>query len=264
MDYIKAIEDRHSVRTFNPEKPLSEKEIAEIQEAIDRAESPFKGYVEIGLHQFNLKGNQRPSTYGSVSGARWYILVGFSEDRDSELSAGFKTAQVALKIFSIGLGTNWMTDTFKGSVFSAAANFPDSTPLGIIMPVGYPAEKPKLAERLTHRIIGSASRKPFDTLFFEGDFATPVSDRNPFYKPLQYMRSAPSAYNKQPWRALVKENVIYFYQTPGKDSLIGMGIGLAMFYFSLIQLGGKGTWGGVGNAPAREGWEPIVSFHKQA
>ncbi|MDE7403220.1 MAG: hypothetical protein K2M87_07395 [Muribaculaceae bacterium] len=260
MDYIKAIEIRRSVRTYNPDKSLSDKEISTIQEAIDSAWSPFGGDVAVKLHRFDLEGKQTPSTYGSVSGASWYMLVGFAEDRDSALSAGFKQAQVALKIFSMGLGTNWMTDTFRGGVFKQAAGFPDSTPLRVIMPVGYPAEKPRLMEKLTHKMLGSASRKPFDSMFFSGDFEHPVATGSPFYKPLEYMHSAPSAYNKQPWRALVKGNKIYFYQEPGQESLIGMGIGLAQFYFSLLQLGHTGNWGDTSDAPAHKGWEPITSF----
>ena len=260
MDYIKAMEARRAVRTYNPDKPLSDKEITEIQEAIDNAESPFGGQVAVKMHQFDLEGKQTPSTYGSVSGASWYMLVGFPEDRDSALSAGFKQAQVALKIFSMGLGTNWVTDTFSGSIFQKAADFPAETPLHVIMPVGYPADKQRLVEKLTHKMLGSTTRKPFDSLFFSGDFNHPVSEESPFYKPLEYMRSAPSAYNKQPWRALVDRNKVYFYQEPSRDSLIGMGIGLAHFYFSLLQLGNNGSWESADDAPAHDGCEPIISF----
>ncbi|MDE5849316.1 MAG: hypothetical protein K2H38_04170 [Muribaculaceae bacterium] len=157
MDYIKAMEARRAVRTYNPDKPLSDKEISEIQESIDSAESPFGGHVAVKMHHFDLEGKQTPSTYGSVSGASWYMLVGFPEDRNSALSAGFKQAQVALTIFSMGLGTNWMTDTFSGSVFQKAADFPSETPLHVIMPVGYPADKQRLVEKLTHKMLGSAT-----------------------------------------------------------------------------------------------------------
>lgn len=260
MDYISAIEERHAVRTYDPSRPLTDKEISVIRQTIKEAQSPFGGNVAVKLHKFELTGKQTPSTYGSVSGASWFMLVGFPEDKASMLSAGFRQAQVALKIFSMGLGTNWMTDTFKGSQFSEVAQFPDSTPLHVIMPVGYPAEKQRMVEKLTHKLLGSGSRKPFDDLFFSGNFDKPVDKESPFYRPLEYMRSAPSAYNKQPWRALVEDNRIYFYQEPSRDSLIGMGIGLCQFYFSLIQLGFDGNWINSDNMPAHEGWEPVTAF----
>lgn len=212
MDYIKAIELRRAVRTYDASRPMTDKQISVIRKTIEEAQSPFGGQVAVRLHKFDLTGKQTPSTYGSVSGASWFMLVGFPEDKESMLSAGFRQAQVALKIFSMGLGTNWMTDTFKGSQFIEAAGFPASTPLHVIMPVGYPAEKQRMVEKLTHKFLGSASRKPYDTLFFSGNFDKPVDKDSPFYRPLEYMRSAPSAYNKQPWRALVDGRRIYFYQ----------------------------------------------------
>lgn len=260
MDYIKAIEDRHAVRSYDASRHLTNNDITTIRNAIEEAQSPFGGDVVVTLHKFDLEGKQTPSTYGSVSGANWFMLVGFPEDKDSMLSAGFRQAQVALKIFSMGLGTNWMTDTFKGSQFIEAAQFPDSTPLHVIMPVGYPAEKQRLVEKLTHKVLGSGSRKPFDALFFSGNFDKPVDKASPFYMPLEYMRSAPSAYNKQPWRALVDDKRIFFYQEPSRDSLIGMGIGLAQFYFSLIQLGFSGKWVADEKMPEHEGWDPITVF----
>lgn len=123
MDYIKAIEERRAVRTYDASRPLTESEINTIRKAIEDAQSPFGGNVAVKMHKFELSGKQTPSTYGSVSGASWFMLVGFPEDKASMLSAGFRQAQVALKIFSMGLGTNWMT-ALRAHNLARRHNFP--------------------------------------------------------------------------------------------------------------------------------------------
>lgn len=254
MDYIADIEARKAVRTFDPAKPLSDVQLAEIKQAIEDATSPFGGDISVKLHKFDLKGKLKPSTYGSVEGAQWYILVGIADTPESYLSAGFRMEQVALKITDMGLGTNFMTDTFKGGVFSEAAAFPKNTPLHVIMPVGTPADKERLVEKITHIALKSRSRKPFEETF--GDLPAD----SPFRRPLEMMRLAPSAYNKQPWRATVTGNTVWFYQQPSDDSLIGMGNGLANFWLTLLQLGNKGTWDTPDDAPAHTGWVPVTKF----
>lgn len=254
MDYIADIERRKAVRTFNPEKPLTNLQIEEIKKAIDDAKSPFGGEVAVKLHRFDLKGKMKPSTYGSVEGAAWYILVGIADTPESYLSAGFRMEQVVLKIVDMGLGTNFMTDTFKSGVFTEAAHFPSATPLHVIMPVGVPADKERLVEKLTHMALKSRSRKPFEETFGN------VPEDSPFRIPLEMMRLAPSAYNKQPWRAQVDGNTVWFYQVPSDDSLIGMGNGLANFYLALKQSGKDGKFSSVAGAPVHEGWEPVTRF----
>lgn len=254
MNYIADMESRKAIRTFDATKPLTDRQIAKIQEAIEQSSSPFGGTISVKMHKFELTGKLKPSTYGSVEGAEWYILVGIADNRASYLTAGFRMEQVALRIVDMGLGTNFMTDTFRGSVFSDVASFPSATPLHVIMPVGTPAGKERLVEKMTHLALKSRTRKPFNDTF--GD----VSTDNPFRQPLEMMRLAPSAYNKQPWRVHVEADSVWFYQVPSDDSLIGMGNGLANFWLALRQNGHDGTWSEPDNAPAHEGWEPVAKF----
>lgn len=254
MDYIADMERRRAVRTFNPAKPLSDLQVEEIRKAIQETTSPFGGEIAVKMHKFDLKGKLKPSTYGSVEGAEWYILVGIADTPESYLTAGFRMEQVVLRIVDMGLGTNFMTDTFKGGAFAAAAGFPAETPLRVIMPVGTPADKERLVEKMTHLALRSRSRKPFEETFGQ------VAPDSPFRQPLEMMRLAPSAYNKQPWRALVDGNTVWFYQVPSAESLIGMGNGLANFWLALRQNGHEGNWSAPEGAPAHDGWQPVARF----
>lgn len=260
MDYIQAIELRHAVRTYNKNIALTDEQITQVKQDIKDAESPFGGEIQVKLHKFNLEGSIKPTTYGAIDGASWYILIGIADNQESYLTAGFKMGKVALQLIGMGLGTNFLTDTFKGSTFAKIADFGPETPLHVIMPVGVPAEKMRLTEKLTHFALGSSNRKAFDDLFSEDDFGKPVSVENPFHKPLEYMRTAPSAYNKQPWRALVKGNTVYFYETDAADATFGVGIALSIFYYSLLQLGLKGSFAQPDGAPDHDGYKPLAKF----
>lgn len=253
MNVIEAIKARHAVRTYKKDAELTEAQIKEIQDTIDAVKSPFGGEIAVKLHHFDLS-KETPNTYGSVKGASWFILVGAADTPESILTLGFRMEQVAIKIFEMGLGVNFITATFKGSSFVSAADFPESTPLRVIMPFGVPAGKERLLEKLTHFFMKSRDRKPFGETF--GD----VPAHSVFREPLEMMRLAPSAYNRQSWRAVADGNSVWFYQVPSHNSLIGVGNGLANFYLTLKYNGHDGTFSKPDGAPAHEGWEFVTKF----
>lgn len=266
MNITETIGRRVSVRTFNADRPLTKSDIQILTTAIKEASSPFGGRYDIKLRQFDLKGPQRPSTYGTITGASWYLLMGAGDDEVSALSAGYAMEQVVLRATDAGLGTCWMAATFKGTDFGRAAEMPADMPLRVISPVGYPAEKRRMLESLTRATLGSSRRKPMDELFSEGSFGRPVSADSPFYKPLEMMRLAPSAKNTQPWRALVQGSEVWFYYEKKTEiSLLDLGIGLSHFDLTLGSLGHAGTWttllsGTASEAPSHPGYIPAAKF----
>lgn len=86
-------------------------------------------------------------------------------------------------------------------------------------------------EKLTRLSLGSKNRKPFDELFFDGDFKKPLSPENRFGTALQMLRLAPSSTNSQPWRVLVDGSTVHFYYKPKSEaSVLDCGIGMCHFY----------------------------------
>lgn len=253
MNIIDIIKARHAVRTFKEDALVTQDQITAIQQKLEETTSPFGGEIAVKLHHFDLS-KETPNTYGSVKGASWYILVGASEAPESLLTLGFRMEQVALKIFELGLGVNFITATFKGSSFVEAANFSPSTPLCVIMPFGVPSEKVRVTEKLTHFFMKSRDRKPFDETFVEDE------KDDYFHEALEMMRLAPSAYNRQPWRAVVDGKSVWFYQIPSHNSLIGVGNGLANFYLTLQYKGLEGNFSKPAQAPVHEGWEFVTKF----
>lgn len=250
----KIIMERRSIRSFNKEKPLTDKDTETLHKAIEEAIDPFGGKVSIALKEFALEGTFKPSTYGTINGASWYFLMGTDSSDEAQLSLGFRMEQVVLKAMSMGLGTCWIAATFKGTTFADAANFPKDTLLQVVMPVGYPAEKKSIMEKLTRASLGSAKRKPMTDLFI-------VSEDSKYYEPLEMMRIAPSSTNSQPWRAQVDGDTVYFYyENKSKASVLDLGIGLSHFYLAAKEKGIEGELSICKDAPAHDKWIPLVKF----
>ena len=89
--------------------------------------------------------------------------------------------------------------------------------------------------------IHANSRLPLSEICFEGDFFTPLNEDHPLKEAFEAIRLAPSAANKQPWRMLVKDNVVHFYEKrnfgkPEEDiQQFDIGIALAHFLLSLEE-----------------------------
>lgn len=253
-DIDRIIAERRSVRSYNTNEPMTEKEAGILRTAIAEAKSPFGGKVSIALKKFALEGSFKPSTYGTINGASWYFLMGTDSKVESQLSLGFRMEQVVLKATSMGLGSCWIAATFKGTTFATAAGFPADTPLQVVMPVGYPAEKKSFKEKLMRATLGSAKRKPMADLFI-------VSEDSKYYEPLEMMRLAPSSTNSQPWRARVDGDTVYFYyENKSVASVLDLGIGLSHFYLAAQEKGIDGELSICTEAPAHDKWIPLVKF----
>lgn len=244
MNITEAIEARKSVRTFNPDIPLSATDAEAIHAAMSSARCPLTGTWSMELRHFELKGPQRPGTYGVISGASDYMLLAFDgNDAANAVAAGFAMEQVVLECTRMGLGTCWMAGTFKASDFSAAARFPEGMTLQAVIPVGTAASHRRLLERITRFTAGSKNRKPMENLFSDRDPHTPVTDSCPFYEALSMMRLAPSSLNSQPWRAVVDGPTVHFYcKDAEKSHLIDMGIGMSHFDLTERYRGHSGKW----------------------
>lgn len=267
-DIKKIISERVSVRTFDPDKPVPADVIGMMRSAVTDANSPFGGEFTIKLAEFQLKGPQSPGTYGTISGASWYLLMGIGDDELSALSAGYAMERVVLRATELGLGSCWIALTFKKDDFEREVKMPDGEPLRIISPLGYAASKRRLLERMTRAVIRSSSRRSMNELFSFGRWGNDVPEDNKFFQPLAMMRLAPSAKNTQPWRALVEgENVWFYYVKKSEASMLDVGIGLCHFDLTLRSGGVEGEWSfskDVSFPTAPEGYIPVVRFSVQS
>lgn len=230
------IQKRHSVRNYDG-RPLSQETIDKIKDYIKDLTNPFDKKVRIELIQQN-SGNEsiKLGTYGVIKGANYFLAAACEKDNLSLIALGYSLEKVILYCTSLGLGTVWLGGTFNKGNFAKAVNLKENEILPIVSPVGYEGGK----KSLFAKIVGNNTNKrnDFSKSFFNGDFNTPLSesDAEEFYEPLEMLRLAPSAVNKQPWRVIKKDDRIHFYFKDAKNStIIDMGIALCHFHLTAME-----------------------------
>jgi len=136
------------------------------------------------------------------------------------------------------------------AAFEAAIALEDGEVMPCVSPLGYPAMKLSLRESLMRKGIKADSRLDFKALFFDGSFDHPLTQQKAgaFAQPLEMVRWAPSAVNKQPWRVVLDGKSGHFYERKSKGYVdvtgwdiqkIDLGIALCHFVCGLEEQGVK-------------------------
>ncbi len=261
IDVMDIIRRRQSIRTFDS-IPISEEKIKLLNEYIDLlGSSPFDGKTRfeiLSLEDLDRSVKRRLGTYGFVKGATTF-LIGITKDRmqyDLE-NFGYQFEKAILYATHLNIGTVWLGGTFKRSAFASQIKIASDEKIPAITPIGNPLNKRSLRSRIIRYAAGAKHRKPFSSLFFNGDFSQPLtkSNLNGFSDILEMVRASPSASNRQPWR-IVKEkeynnyNFFIYRKKPLSHKLftwpdfkrIDLGIAICHFDLTLKQLNISGEW----------------------
>ena len=187
-----------------------------------------------------------------------------------ELAYGYSFESVCLYAHSIGIGTVMLAATLSRDTFEKAMELGENEVLPCVSPVGYPAAKRSIREALMRKAIRADDRLPFKQLFFDTSFDRPLSDQRAgaLADCLQMVRLAPSAGNRQPWRAVVQGRAVHFFEMQSmKDSPLGdiqkVDMGIALSHFDLTArekgIAGQFVFAHPG-IPAAQNMHYIVSF----
>ena len=259
FDALDVIRRRISVRTYDG-MPVSDAVKAELRSLFGkRRQGPFGNTARFHLLDPDSSGegedSQRLGTYGIIRGARLYIAGAVKEGRRCLEDFGYLMERIILEVTAMDLGTCWLAGTFRRKNFAARMGLLPGEMLPAVTPVGLPAQKLSLADRLMRYGAGSRRRKPWDELFFAGDDQTPLVEREAgrYRQPLEAVRLGPSASNRQPWRIIIdRAGGCHFYlkedmpynRLLGKIRLQNIDIGIAMCHFELVarQHGITGRW----------------------
>ena len=265
MTIIETIQKRRSVRTYT-EQPLSSEHVTQIKQFISQTNPPFGEKARIELIQMNESaGSIKLGTYGWINGARDYLALVYENSSFAETAAAYWFEQVILFCTNLGLGTCWLGGSFSRGDFKKQINLKSNEKLKIVSPVGYPSDKKRwfLEKIVVNAEKNHATRKPFGELFFEADFNRPLTETSAgiFAQPLEMVRLAPSANNKQEWRALKENDVIHFYKIPFLtfDS-IDIGIALCHFELACKELSINGKFEVLKEYPAHNKAEYVISW----
>ena len=239
-----AVKARISVRTYE-DQPLSSEAKEQINAYIGTLSNPFSVDVSFRLLESKAAVNgEKLGTYGVIKGAKDFIGATVPEGELALEALGYSFEKLILYTASLGLGTCWLGGTFKRSEFAKAMDVKDNELFPAISPIGYPFGKKRLVESLSRRIIKADLRKDWEALFFKNDFSQPLTqaEAGEFAFPLEMLRLAPSAANKQPWRIIKTDNAYHFYKTKALENsrasfdIQKVDIGIAACHFHLAAL----------------------------
>ncbi len=209
QDYCNAIERRHSCRSFTG-APLPEDVMLELKERIDTC-------PDLRL----ISGsNGRVGSYGVVSGSTAAVaLIGDATSPDIMTTAR-DAEEIVLWLTSRGIGSCWLGGTFHVSGVHA------EKVVSAVIVLGIPADNVRWVDSMFRKFCNCRSRLPFEQLFT----VTDGSEFGDLRLPLEMMRLAPSARNKQPWRVVVDKGTAHFFCVSANTySYTDMGIALCHF-----------------------------------
>lgn len=248
-----AVEKRVSVRNYTTQ-PVEEEKRAMITDFIKEMDNPFN--QKVNFHFFDMDNSsedQKLGTYGVIQKAKHYLGASIIPAPFALEALGYELETVMLYLAHLDIGTCWLGGTFDRKGFADVLNVGEDEILPVITPYGYAQSSRHLQEIVMRTFIQAHKRLEWNKLFFQDDFQTPLSKEqaDKFAFPLEMVRLAPSASNKQPWRILLKDGNVHFfeYKTPKYSDAfaydiqrIDMGIAAAHFEHSVKELGMSGKF----------------------
>lgn len=269
------IKERDSIRKYKLEE-LRADQLTEVFEILTTEnEGPFGNLCRFWLIDSETFRHEpvKLGTYGFLSGIR-YLVAGavVKEARMSMEDYGYVLEKKILKFTRMGLGTCWIGGTFRRSEYAKTTSMTEGEVIPAITPIGVPAEKRGVRERIIKLFARSKTRKEWSALFFDKDPTHPLSPEaaGVFANALEMVRLAPSANNAQPWRMIKEGKQFHFFVARNKlvkDTYklvdlqrIDMGIALAHFELGLLSEGISGAYEILSRIMAPDGWEYVASY----
>lgn len=256
---IEVIKKRVSVRSYAD----TQVEETKRKQVVDYLNSNIKGpfgndvrFLLLDLSEVERSDIKSLSTYGVIQNARLFIVGTVKNHPKAMEDFGYCMEKNILEATSLGLGTCWLGGTFTRSSFARKISLSEDELLPAISSLGYAKGRKTPLEKMMRMIAGSKTRKPWKELFYDGKTSAPLSREmaEDYATPLECVRLAPSASNKQPWRIIkdAGKNNYHFYlkRTPGYNKLFGriqlqnidMGIAMCHFELAATELGLTGQW----------------------
>lgn len=231
------IKNRKSVRSFDG-RPLSEADRAALEQYCQAVTNPFDVPVEFRI----LDAKQYNLSSPVIVGAEQYVAAKVSHQPYYEIAYGYSFESFCLYAASLGVGSVMLAASLSRAAFEEAMNLQEGEVMPVGSPLGYPAAKRSFRETLMRKGLKADNRVAFDHLFFAGDFTKGLSrtDAGVFADALEMARWAPSATNRQPWRAIVCGDTVHFFEKQTlKESALGdiqkLDVGIALAHFDLTM-----------------------------
>ena len=236
VEMMKCVRGRRSVRAFDG-KPLTPAELEDILRYARAVKTPYDLPSEWRVLSAGEHGLSSPV----ITGTDTWIAGKLRRADHAEEAFGFAFERVVLYAWSRGIGTTWIAGTMDRPAFERAMALEAGEVMPCVSPLGRPAAKRSLRETLMRKGIRADSRLAFSELFFDGGFDRPLTGASAgsLSEPLEMVRWAPSAVNKQPWRIILAGDAAHFYEKRSRGYVSADGwdlqkidIGIAMCHFA--------------------------------
>lgn len=198
-------------------------------------------------------------TYGIIRNAPGFIVGAVKSSWKDMEDYGFAMERAILLATDLGLGTCWLGGFFTKSSFAVKIDARDDEIVPAVTAIGHATEQRSAMEKVIRWSAKSKKRNPWNDLFFSENFERTLSpdEAGELSTALEMVRLAPSASNKQPWRAVIapdRASVHFFLErTPGYTANIkkmnladlqrvDMGIALCHFWLTAREDGLEGRW----------------------
>ncbi|MCR5665396.1 MAG: nitroreductase [Eubacterium sp.] len=232
---------RKSTRTFDG-TPVKEEDSQKFEQFLNELDNPFGVPVEFRM----LQAKEHKLSSPVVVGTDVYFAAKVKPQGQYEIAYGYEFAHACLYAESLGMGTVMLAASISRQTFEKAMEVSDDEVMPLASPLGYAAQKRTIKDSLMRKGLKADARKPFEKLFYLESFEHELSPQKAgvFADALEMVRWAPSAVNKQPWRAVVDNSAVHFYENQTIKSAPGwdvqrIDIGIALAHFDLtMQEGG--------------------------
>ncbi|MCA9719330.1 MAG: hypothetical protein H6713_38550 [Myxococcales bacterium] len=226
-ELLAAVRARRSVRTFSGERLRAEHMDVITSYLADPAamRGPLGGRVRVALLD-DVDGHREIGTYGYTKGFRSLLVAIARPEPRALFELAYVLHGLVLHLTHLGVGTVWMGGAFNPADVVKQTRVDAGELIGAIVPLGYEGGHKRLIDYAAPLILKATKRKPVDHSCFLGELQTPLRGRAPSLLPaLDVARRAPSAKNRQSWRAVVSadERRVHIYAAFSLRDEVGTG-----------------------------------------
>ena len=256
------IRKRFSCRTYHT-KSISNTHLSILDQFVSNCQvGPFGSrsrYKIIASRNGDSQALKGLGTYGFIKDPVGFILGACQDTPGSLEDFGYLMEAILLRATDLGIGTCWLGGTFTKSRFVQTMDLQPGENIPSVASMGYPSDDQAWMDRASRLYAGADRRKPWEELFYKDRFGDPLESHEAaeYQDPVELVRLAPSASNKQPWRIVKNGHCWHFYlkRTPNYpvpyiNILVGIAdlqridLGIAMCHFELSakETGIRGSW----------------------
>ncbi len=268
---IETMKLRTSVRTYDGQAIAVEtlEKLSERLRTLNAATTIKARFVLCEMKDTDGNAVKKLGTYGVITGAKTYLVGIIDQSETDAVEFGSLFESIVLFATQLGLGTCWLGGTFNQEDFKKTVRLGVSEKIVIVSPVGYRKDRATLLEGIMRTMVKANNRKPWNELFFNQDPTQALDEEGAkeYALPLEMIRIAPSASNKQPWRIVLYQGNFHFYLSRTKGYGLASydiqmnDLGIAKYHFESAanELGLSGRWGNI-DYPLVEEWEYVTSW----